>query len=362
MLIFQQFAPIVKPWYYLAMRARDIAAWRLANQRISMPTCRTPADVVAHLTAMQAQDYRGALWSIGLRMPDATAAQVEQAVADRSIVRTWPLRGTLHFVAAADVRWLLNLLAPRTIASSAHRLRWLELDDATLARSRTIVTKALRGPGSLTRSQLYDVLGRARIAPTGQRGIYILWRLSLEGLLCQTARAGTQQSFALLDEWIPTSRTMARDDALAELADRYFRSHGPATVHDFSWWSGLTVADAKVAIEMLSSEFARETIDGSVYITPLDQPTAPAGLHLLPGFDEFLLGYKDRSAALDPIDARKVVPGNNGMFMPTIVAAGRVAGIWKSATISATPFRPLTQRESRAYRTAATRYARFTAP
>jgi hypothetical protein len=343
------------------MRPRDIATWRLANQRISTATCQTPAEVVAHLTAMQAQDYRGALWSIGLRMQDATAAAVEQAIADRLIVRTWPMRRTLHFVAADDVRWMLGLLAPRMISGMAGRLRRLELDAAALKRSGAVIVKALRGSGPLTRRQLYDVLSRARLAPTGQRGIHILCHLSMEGLLCQTGHAGTQSSFALLDEWIPTSRTLARDEALAELARRYFQSHGPATIHDLCWWSGLTVADAKAAIEMISSGFVRETIGANVYIIPRDQPATPPGLHLLPGFDEFLLGYTDRSAALDPADAQKVVPGNNGMFMATIVAGCRVVGTWKPSTIvTPTPFRPLTPRESRAYRVGAARYAAFT--
>jgi hypothetical protein len=342
------------------MRPREIASRRLANQRISTATCQTPAEVVAHLTAMQAQDYRGALWSIGLRMQDTTVAAVRQAIADRLIVRTWPMRRTLHFVAAADVRWMLGLLAPRMMSGMAGSMRRLGLDDGTLKRSRTTLVKALQGSAPLTRHQLYDVLSRARIATTDMRGLHILCHLSIEGLLCQTGQVGTHSSFALLDEWLPASRTVARDEALAELARRYFQSHGPATIHDFCWWSGLTVADAKAAIAMISSDFVRETIEGKVYITPRDQPATPPGFHLLPGFDEFLLGYTDRSAALDPTHAPKVGPGNNGMFRPTIVAAGRVVGLWQAAdTVTVAPFRPLTQRESRASTAAATRYGRF---
>jgi Winged helix DNA-binding domain len=338
----------------------EIANWRLANQRIATPTGQTPLDVVRWLTAMQAQDYRGTLWSIGLRMADGTMAQVERAIADRSIVRTWPLRRTLHFVAAEDVRWILALLSRRMLTSAVGRLRQLEVDAASLTRCRKAVIRALSGDRQLSRTAIYDVLTRARVMPTGQRGVHILWQLAVEGILCFAAPAGTQQTYALLDEWVPTSRILGRDDALAELARRYFQSHGPATVYDFAWWSGLTVADAKTGAAMIAPDFVQETINRRVYVIPRNQSSAPPGLHLLSGFDEFLLAYKDRSASLDPAHTRQVVPGNNGMFMPTIVVNGQVAGVWKPSTITATPFRPLTQREARAFRAAARRYVRFT--
>jgi hypothetical protein len=344
------------------MRPHDIANWRLANQRIAAATCASPRDVVRWLTALQAQDYRGALWSIGLRMANGTAVQVEQAIADRSIVRTWPLRRTLHFVAAEDVRWILALLSKRMLAGAAGRLRQLEVDAATMARARKAVIAALAGDRQLTRDAIYDVLRRARIAPTGQRGVHILWQLAVEGILCFGAHAGRQPTYALLDEWVPTSRTVERDLALAELARRYFQSHGPATIHDFAWWSGLTVADAKAGAAMIASDVVQETIDRRVYVLPRDQASAPPGVHLLPGFDEFLLAYKDRSAVLDPADAQLIVPGGNGVFKPTIVVNGKVAGVWKLSDGTATPFRPLTQRDARALRAAATRYTRFTTP
>jgi hypothetical protein len=338
------------------MRPTEIATRRLASQRIATPTCQSPRDVVSWLGAMQAQDYRGALWSIGVRMPHATATLVERAIAERAIVRTWPLRRTLHFVAAADVRWLLALLGPRAIAQGAGRLRRLEIDARTIARSGTALAAALQGGQCLTRAEVYSALQRNRIATTGQRGIHLVWRLAVDGMLCFAAHSGTQPTFALLDEWVPPApRTLGRDAALAELARRYFQSHGPATVHDLAWWSGLTVADAKAAAAMVSGDFIEETIDGRVYVLPDTAPPARPGLHILPGFDEFILGYKDRTATLAPADARKVVPGGNGMFLPTIVAGGRVVGIWKPYT----PFRRLTQTESRAYRAAITRYERF---
>ncbi len=350
------------------MNARQIASTRMANQQIESSACITPSDVVAHLTAMQAQDYRGALWSIGLRLPGSTVAQVERAIAERTIVRTWPMRGTLHFVAAADVRWMLRLLTPRVIRGTAGRERQLELDEAVFARSSGVFERALRDGAVLTRAEMYEALERARISTASQRGIHILMRLSQQGLLCFASHKGNKPSFALLDEWIPKSRTVERDEALAELTTRYFRGHGPATVRDFAWWSGLTLGDSRAGVAAAHWELASETVNGTEYLVSRDAPDVAAAkraVHLLPGFDEYLLGYTDRSAALDPAHAQSVVPGNNGMFMPTIVAGGRVVGTWKGAStngsrmVKLAPFRALSTRDASAAGAAAKRYGRF---
>lgn len=179
------------------------------------------------------------VWAVGLRTRNASENEIEQAIANRSIVRTWPMRGTLHFVAADDVRWMLALLTPRVIAGSASRWKQLELDEATFARSRKTIVRALQGGKQLEREEMYQVLESARISTAGQRGIHILGRLAQEGAICFGARAGKQHTFVLLDEWVPNSKRMERDAALAELAQRYFTSHGPATLQDFVWWSGL---------------------------------------------------------------------------------------------------------------------------
>jgi hypothetical protein len=350
------------------MNARQIATTRMANQQIESSACTTPSEVVRHLTAMQAQDYRGALWSIGLRLPGSTVAQVERAIAERTIVRTWPMRGTLHFVAASDVRWMLRLLTPRVIRGIAGRERQLELDEAVFARSSRIFEKALRDGAVLTRPEMYAALERARISTASQRGIHILSRLSQQGLLCFASHKGNQPSFALLDEWIPKSRTVERDEALAELAARYFRGHGPATVRDFAWWAGLTLADARAGIAAAAPELEGETLNGTEYLVSGDAPdvaTAKRAVHLLSGFDEYLLGYTDRSVALDLAHASSVVPGNNGMFMPTIVAGGGVVGTWKAAAtngnawVKLAPFRALSLRDASAAAAAAKRYERF---
>ncbi len=350
------------------MVPRDIASRRLINQQIATPTHKKPSDLVASLGAIQAQDYLGALWAIGLRLPRTTEADIKQAIADRTIVRTWPMRGTLHFVAATDVRWMLELLAPRTIAGSAGRCRQLELNATVFVRSEKLVIKALQRGATLTRDQMYEQLERTRISTAGQRGIHILWRLAQEGIICFGAHAGKQPTFVLLDEWVPKAKRLERDEALAELARRYFTSRGPATLQDFAWWSGLKVSDARAGVEMVSSRLAQETIGGQAYWMPQNQqatPGASAEVNLLPSFDEYLLAYKDRKASLDPRDALKIVPGQGGMFLPTVVRDGRVEGTWRrtfkknTVVITTNFFSSPKTRKTRAFADAAERYGHF---
>lgn len=349
------------------MTTLDIAHYRLYNQQISHTKCTTPAEVVAWLGAIQAQDYPGAKWSIALRLPNGNNGAIEQAVADKTIIRTWPMRGTLHFVAATDIRWMLTLLTPRIIAGSTLRHQRLELDEAIFARSKQLFTKALQGGKQLTRDEMYAVLEQNTISTAGQRGYHILWRCAQEGLICFSALRDKQQTFALLDEWAPNAQTMDRNQALAELAKRYFMSRGPATVQDFAWWSGLKISDARTGLEMVASQLVKESIAGQTYWMPnisISQGSSTT-VHLLSGFDEYVLGYKDRSAVLDPMYAANICPGNNGMFMPTIVIDGRIVGIWKrtlkkhAVVLTPSPFTPLTVAENHAFSTAAGHYGTF---
>ena len=349
------------------MQSFDIAHRRLHNQHIAEATFDKPADVVRWMGAVQAQDYLGALWAIALRTRDATAATIEQAIAERTIIRTWPMRGTLHFVAAPDIRWMLELLTPRIVARSARRLQQLDLDDATLARSKDVIVQALQGGRQLSRPALYQLLEVAHISPAGQRGIHILARLAQDGFICFGARAGKQQTFALLDEWAPAAGTMDRVDALAELARRYFTSHGPATLQDFVWWSGLATADARAGLEGAKPHLTHEKIDGRPYWLPPAPPPAKAASptsYLLPAYDEYTVAYRDRSAVLSPEYAARTDSGN-GIFSPTMVVDGQVVGTWIRASkkdalvITLRPFRTLTGAEQDAFTTAARRYGKF---
>src|SRR6266568_1504898 len=244
----------------------DIAQQRLYNQLITRQTFEKAGDVVRWLCAVQAQDYAAAKWALGLRMQNSTDEIIEQAFAVGAILRTHVMRPTWHFVSPADIRWLLALTAPRVNAGNASWYRRLELDDALFIRSNAVLAKALQGGKQLTRAELVSVLQRAGIATDElQRFSYIIMRAELDGIVCSGARRGRQFTYALLDERAPQARMLDRDEALAELTMRYFTSRGPATLQDFVWWSGLTVADARTGLEMVTSQLMHDVVDGQKY-------------------------------------------------------------------------------------------------
>jgi Winged helix DNA-binding domain len=350
------------------MTLHDIACLRLINQQIAGTKCNRPSETVSWLGAMQAQDYLGVLWSIGLRSSACTEADVEQAIADRTIVRTWPMRGTLHFVCATDVHWMLQFLAPPAIAANRRRQeQQLELDDKILARCRALITKALQGGRQLNRPAIYSLLEDQGISTDRQRGYHVLWRLAQEGIICFGAREGRQPTFTLLEEWIGPAKRLDRDEALATLAKRYFAGHGPATVQDFAWWSGLTLSNARTGLEMIASTLRQETDGTNVYWLDSESTISPreAGACLLPGFDEYLLGYNDRQAAVDPKHAQKLVPDSNGRFLATMVLKGRVVGTWKrtltkkAVQITLEPFASLSKAARQAFGLEVERYGKF---
>ncbi|MDB6129744.1 MAG: hypothetical protein JWM04_851 [Verrucomicrobiales bacterium] len=346
----------------------NIAHCRLNSQQINTGRSRNPAEVVASLGAMQAQDYGGALWGIGLRLPGSTEKSIEMAIAERKIVRTWPMRGTLHFVASSDVRWMLELLTPRIIAGSRKRWEALELDNAIFKRCETLFVQELQGDRQVSRDDLLAVLEREGIKAGPQRGYHILWRLAQEGVICFGARQGKQHTFALLEEWAPMVRKPEREAALATLAERYFTGHGPATLQDFVWWSGLKVSDARNGLQSVIGKLTKITVNGSDYwMAPKMEECNDASKtsFLLPGFDEYLLGYRDRSAVLQAKHAPKIVPGNNGVFRPTVVVGGQVVGTWKRdpkkarTVMTASPFVGFKKSEKQWITEASKNFGRF---
>jgi hypothetical protein len=278
------------------------------------------------------------------------------------------MRGTLHFVAAEDAKWMLELLAPRRLAADRSRRKQLELDESTLADCERLVQEALRGGKRLARSEMMRLLQDAQINPKGQRGYHILWYLAQIGLICLGPLQDKEQTFVLLDEWVPAPRQLARDEALAELATRYFASHGPATVDDFATWAGLTLADARSGIETTKSGLCSEKYGDKEFWSASGAPDHAthdtSGVYLLPGFDEYLLGYKDRRAVLASEHAGKVVPGGNGIFFPIIVVDGQVVGTWRRelkrscVAITLHPFTQLDVAEE-SIRAAAKRFSDF---
>jgi len=309
-----------------------IAYQRLHNQLITRQKFEKADDVVKWLCAVQAQDYAAAKWALGLRMQNSTDTFVEQVFNDGSILRTHILRPTWHFVLPADIRWMLALTAPRVIAACTYYYRILGLDDTVFEQCNGAMAKALQGGKHLTRAELASVLQQAGIATDNlQRIGQIIMRAELDGIICSGARRGKQFTYALLDERAPQARTLDREESLAELAGRYFTSHGPATLQDFVWWSGLTVADARIGLAMVTSQLKHEVIDGQTYWRSASMPSAKdlsQTIYLLPNFDEYTVGYTDRSAIFDMSDAEKFdTPGN--VLNPTIVLNGLVVGTWK---------------------------------
>lgn len=347
---------------------RHIGWQRLVHQRIAFASLRSPAEVVRWLGAVQAQDLTSAYWTIGARCKTATHADVDRALADRLIVRTWAMRGTLHFLAAEDIRWITALLGGNLIRRSITVYRARELDDEAFAPIRDVLVTLLEGGQQLSRPALFEALEARGIRTTQQRGYNILTRASLEGLICHGVPQGKQPAFTLLDDWLPPSAALPRDEALARLAERYFTSRGLATVQDFSSWASLTLGEARQGLEAVKSRLMPDRHDGVIYWRALeDIPPRPASpsVHLLPGFDEFYLGYKDRTAVIEPDFMQRVCPGANGVFYPTVVIDGVISGTWKRALkkdtviISAEPFTHFSRAESDAIAIAAERYGDF---
>jgi hypothetical protein len=339
---------------------------RLVNQLLSGDSTKAPHEVVKILGAIQAQDYAGGEWSIGLRIPGSTISDIRKAISERQIVRTWAMRGTLHFLAGTDIDWMLRLLAPGLIAGLTRRYDELGLDERTFRKAGTLFTKFLKGGGQLTRKELVVMLEKNGISCEGQRAPFILHRASIDRVLCFGAKQEKQETHALFDEWVPVKQSMERNDALAELARRYFTSHGPATIQDYMWWSGLRAEDARLGLGMAEFWLRKISIEGNTYWMPKESvmiKPAKQVVHLLPPFDSFLIGYKDRAASIDKKVLKMLRTG--GMPDSTIMIDGNVVGKWKrritkKVTITTELFREVNRPDERALRAAVERYAEFT--
>ena len=334
------------------LAADQTALLRLVAQRIAGPGLPSAAEAVGWMTGMQAQDYNGVLTSVALRTAGGTRSAVEEALNAGEVVRSWPLRGTLHLVKAEDLTWMLRLLSPRTLARAASRRAELGLDSAALGRAREQTELILEGGHRISRTDLLARWDNGGLDTAGQRGYHLLWHLAQTGVVCFGPVADGAQQVVLVDEWITSQRRLDREEALGELAERYFCSHGPATTGDFARWANLVAADARAGLALARTQLATLVgEDGCEY--HLDQGTPDLlrahrrqarGVHLLPGFDELILGYRDRTATLPADVAHDIVPGGNGIFRPTVVSGGHVVGTWTHSgrgaqrTVLATPF------------------------
>lgn len=369
-----------------------LARLRLAAQLIlpsSIGPTSGPVDVVRWLTALQGQDFPGALWSIGLRVPGSTRADVEDAFNRGELVRSWPMRGTLHVTLAQDLGWILSLTRERMISALASRHRELEITTPDVEKVRELAIALLeQSGGRASRDALLTDFERAGQPVKAQRGIHLLFMLCLQGTLLQGpmntgAGNGNTQFFVRSEQWVKNPRVLEREQALAELCLRYFRSHGPATLKDFQWWSKLPLKDIKAGLDQVKNQLESVECNGVAYWLAPETAELLGGpgnrktvngarsVLLLPGFDEYLLGYTDRSAALAPEHAPLTVPGNNGMFKATVVAGGKVAGTWRKAQGAAEKqrqragvvlpefFTELSPTQARTLDTAAKKYAAF---
>jgi hypothetical protein len=361
-----------------------IAAGRLSAQQISDHRFARPAELVAWMGAIQAQDYRSSLWAVALRLsgPPASEASIEAVLERGELLRLHGMRGTWQLMAPADARWIVGLVGPRLLASLTRRYAELSLDKRTVTRSLKAFTRALSDGAHLTRAEMGTALQRAGVAASGPRLAHLLGHAELEGLICNGGRRGKHGTFALLDGRAPgRPPTLAGPEAVAELARRYFRSRGPATLDDFRWWSGLPAAEVRAGIEAAAGTLATQVIEGRTCWLAADLTQNPQrvphlprsahardnparGVHLLPAFDEYLVAYRNRDAVLEDRHTKKLNAGG-GMLNPAVVQDGRVIGTWRrtlgrqGVAVTMTLFAPASLRLRRELAVAARRYGDF---
>ncbi|MGH7576928.1 MAG: winged helix DNA-binding domain-containing protein [Longimicrobiales bacterium] len=347
-------------------KAREIARLRLQVQGISQPRFETPESVVHWLGAVQSQEYGPAKWSVGQRMHAATDARLERAVAEGTILRTHVPRPTWHFILPADIRWMLELTAPRVRTMLASYDRKLELDDAVYARSNAVIAQAVEGGNHLTRTEIAAVLESAGLTARGQRLGHLVARAELDRVICSGAPRGKQQTYASFDERAPGAPSLDRDEALAELTRRYFTSHGPATVKDFRWWSSLKSADAKRGLDIVGSELERASIDGRDYWFAEPQPATRRvrpRAHLLQGYDEYIVAYTESRHVLNVDGLLGPAPKGAVSYLHACILDGQVIGHWRhragTTAVEVRLLKPLDRTARKTLEDATAAYGRF---
>jgi hypothetical protein len=349
------------------MTSEEITSIRLENHQIAGTKFQKVQELVSWMGAMQAQDYSMSKWAIGVRLPGIHDDMVTEAFDKGEIVRTHLLRPTWHIVSSQDIYWILGLTSPHIKPILRPRHRDLELTESIIKKSKSVIGKLLVGGNHLTREEIMLQLQNSGISTEGQRASHLMLTAELDGLVCSGKTNGQKQTYTLLEEWVPKTNLFSREEALAKLASRYFSSHGPATIQDFIWWSGLPVKDAKNALEMVKSEFSSAIIDERIYWFPATNRTTQsknASVYLLPAYDEFIISYRDRSDSLHSLDHKKAI-SENGLFRPVIVVNGKVAGIWKRRQMKdrliliPEYFRPVSTKEQEQIEIASKRYGQF---
>lgn len=363
---------------------RDIPRLRLLSHGLlpapdgfPRPAFHAPEDVVGWMTAVQGQDWHSVPWSIGARWTGgattaaqasgASAAAVRQAFADGRIVRSWPMRGTLHTLLPQDLPLFHALTSERLLTSMASRHRNLSIVPEDWEKARTVVRSTLRGGGRATRAELFAGLEEAGQGTKAQRGAHLLLVLSITGTLVQGPADGKEHLFVLQDEWITSPRELSVDDALDDLLERYVRSHGPATIRDFAWWTGLALGPCREA-QLRLGDRVREYEGGwllgaetAAWLDARDGEPLPGArsFHVLAGFDEYILGYTDRTPVLAREHFDLIVPGGNGMFKRTMMSGGVTDGTWSTDSRGAVVLEPFDADGARPHRSSAARVAAY---
>lgn len=313
------------------MKSKSIPQLRLQSQQVSSSKFNSPTQLVQYMGAMQAQDFAMVKWAVGLRLVKSCESDIDAALDNGTILRTHLLRPTWHLVAAEDIHWILNLSAPQIQNLAKLRYKELELTREVFSKSYKVIESALKTNESCSRERLKNKLESAGIDTNNQRLSYLLLNAEIQGIICSGKIDGRKTTYALLDQRVPEKKVLPREEALAALALRYFNSHGPATLKDFVWWSGLSVSDSRAGIEEVKSELISESIEGNVYFLhpSLSQvPDKKSSLYLLPAFDEYFISYTDRSAVLAKEHHARAA-SSNGIFWPIIVYNGKIRGTWK---------------------------------
>ena len=313
------------------MTLPEISNIRMFNQQISSTKINGVKEIAGWMGAMQAQDYSMAKWAIGTRLPESSEKDIENAINKGDIIRTHLLRPTWHFVSSDDIHWMLELTAPAIKSSMKSRHKELELTEPLLKRYVDLIQKSLEGGSHLTREEMVSIMKKEKIATENNRASHILFMAELEGIICNGVIKNKKQTYALLNERVHKKKDFTKEEALEKLAKKYFLSHGPATLQDFTWWSGLPVRDARNALEMAKPHFISEKTDTNTYWLSGSFPgklTVENHVYLLPAFDEFMISYKDRTPSLSLIHNKKAI-SNNGFFRPIVILNGQVAGLWK---------------------------------
>lgn len=313
------------------MKTADLLRIRLHNQQLSTNSFKTPKEIVSWMGIMQSQEYAQSKWAIGVRLPESTEQTIDKALDKGEILRTHVLRPTWHYVAAEDIHWMLAIAAPQQRAAQKFRLKFLEITPAILKKSNKIIEKALSNGDHLTRKEIVSRLQAAKIDAEGEKGGHMLFQAEIDGIICSGIQRGKEITYALLSERVNGGKSFSRDESLAMLARRYFTSHGPATVQDFIWWSGLPITEGKKALELIKNEFESATIGEATYwfAGGIEIPEQKkSSCFLLPPYDEYIIAYAGRSMLVNN-ELNKKNLFENGLFRNVILVNGKAIGLWK---------------------------------